>query len=304
VFTEQTGDVRNGQIELDTPQQQQLRQRQITEQTPVKKRLRLSKFETRNTRQQDIVTSERAESCGICAEQVGPWSAVRLPCSHGWYCGSCLERYAEARLDAGKHDVPCPECGAVIAQAFLRSILSNTILDRLLERSLEQAVNSSSTMWPCPSPDCPNRVALDDGQEPRLQCLQCGKEHCLLCHATPYHSGRTCQEHAAASSVSSSSGSNNTTTSNEEASFRDWMKRTGSRQCPKCKMGVTKEDLGRQKTQHAECHKMICRNCDTRFCFRCLAVLTSSKTCGCTADNHGFINPKTGRFVLHLRKGR
>lgn len=148
--------------------------------------------------------------------------------------------------------------------------MSRTILDRLLERSLEQAVSASSTMWPCPSPDCPNRVALDDGQEPRLQCPQCGKEHCLVCHATPYHNGKTCQEHAAASGASSSSGGNNRTTLDEEASLRDWMERTGSRQCPRCKMGVTKEDLGRQKSQRAESHKMMCRNCETRFCFKCL----------------------------------
>jgi len=125
-----------------------------------------------------------------------------------------------------------------------------------------------------------------------------------VCHATPYHNGKTCQEHAAASGASSSSGGNNRTTLDEEASLRDWMERTGSRQCPRCKMGVTKEDLGRQKSQRAECHKMMCRNCETRFCFKCLTVLTSSTTCGCTGDNHGFIHPKTGRWVSHLRKGR
>eukprot|EP00419_Tripos_fusus_P039198 CAMPEP_0172765724 /NCGR_PEP_ID=MMETSP1074-20121228/179848_1 /TAXON_ID=2916 /ORGANISM="Ceratium fusus, Strain PA161109" /LENGTH=196 /DNA_ID=CAMNT_0013600719 /DNA_START=265 /DNA_END=857 /DNA_ORIENTATION=+ len=129
-----------------------------------------------------------------------------------------------------------------------------------------------------------NNVALPLSRLPEPSCIgrwpgasvampTMWKEHCLVCHATPYHNGKTCQEHAAASGASSSSGGNNRTTLDEEASLRDWMERTGSRQCPRCKMGVTKEDLGRQKSQRAECHKMMCRNCETRFCFKCLTVL-------------------------------
>merc|ERR1719324_2250848 len=82
------------------------------------------------------------------------------------------------------------------------------------------------------------------------------------------------------------------------------MEATGTRQCPKCQMATTKENLDKQTEQRSECHKMQCRNCGTRFCFKCLAVLTDTYTCGCTKDKHGFVDPRTGKYVAHLKKRR
>merc|ERR1712232_891428 len=90
----------------------------------------------------------------------------------------------------------------------------------------------------------------------------------------------------------------------EEATLRKWMNKTGTKQCPGCKMGVTKEDLKNQTTQRSECHKMLCRHCNTKFCFKCLAILTDTYTCGCSIDRHGFFNPFNGRRVKHLRAPR
>merc|ERR1711879_520911 len=71
--------------------------------------------------------------------------------------------------------------------------------------------------------------------------------------------------------------------------------------CPSCSMAVTKEDLANQNTQRSECHKMLCRHCGTRFCFKCLALLTDEYTCGCSIDAHGFVNPHNGRRIEHFR---
>lgn len=245
--------------------------------------------------------NEEAVACSICTDDWAPGQALRLPCGHGWYCCGCLQRFAEVRLEEGRHEVPCPECGQALGQGLLRAVLPQRTLDRLLERSLEQAVSASSSLWPCPTPDCPHRVALEEGQAPCLQCPRCRRESCLRCHASPYHHGRTCEEHAARGRRASGSGGPAPERSDEDL-LREWMKKTGTRQCPRCQMAITKEDLSRQLTQRSECHKMICRNCETRFCFKCLKVLTGTTTCGCTGDNHGFINPKTGRFVSHLRR--
>mmetsp|Transcript_69427 Transcript_69427/g.206855 ORF Transcript_69427/g.206855 Transcript_69427/m.206855 type:complete len:379 (-) Transcript_69427:74-1210(-) len=263
---------------------------------------------------QEPEPNTRQETCSICTEAQPPWSAVRLPCRHGWYCPGCLQRFAEVRLGEGRHEVPCPECGVPLGQGLLRAVLPKQTLDRLLERSLEQAVSASDGLWPCPTPDCRHRVALDDGQVPCLQCPQCHQEHCLRCHVTPFHHGQTCEEYAAARQAVGRRGAGRATSSRSspdsaeqqgesaEELLQQWMKKTGSKQCPRCKMGVTKEDLARQRGQTAECHKMICRNCETRFCFRCLKVLTATTSCRCTPAEHGFINPRTGRFVTHLRK--
>merc|ERR1719265_2440056 len=77
------------------------------------------------------------------------------------------------------------------------------------------------------------------------------------------------------------------------------MHKTGTKQCPQCKMAVTKENLESQNTQRSECHKMLCRHCGTRFCFKCLALLTDTYTCSCSMKEHGFINPITGRLIRH-----
>merc|ERR1712039_766888 len=90
--------------------------------------------------------------------------------------------------------------------------------------------------------------------------------------------------------------------SNEEQ-FNKWLQETGTKQCPTCKMGVTKQNLDKQASQRAECHKMMCRNCSTKFCFKCLAILSDTYTCGCSIDAHGFLNPLTGKRNNHLRKG-
>jgi hypothetical protein len=89
-----------------------------------------------------------------------------------------------------------------------------------------------------------------------------------------------------------------------EESFRKWMEETGTKQCPQCGMAVSKENLRRQRSQYAECHKMLCRNCGIRFCFNCLTRLTATKTCGCSRKEHGFIDPRTGKRLPHMKAGR
>merc|ERR1712224_789366 len=96
-----------------------------------------------------------------------------------------------ATIDA----IHCPECRQSLSEALLRSLLSTSQMERLHRQSLESAVSSCDTLRPCPTPDCPNRVVLEDGVQPRLRCELCRKEHCLLCSASPYHTGKTCEEH-------------------------------------------------------------------------------------------------------------
>eukprot|EP00435_Cladocopium_sp_Y103_P068472 s53_g31.t1 len=238
-----------------------------------------------------VQRSRVRESCSICCEDVSEGSAVRLSCSHGWYCFQCLKRHAEARLEMGSVDVCCPQCNAQIAERTLRQVLPGKLVERLLKRSLEQAVSSVGDLYACPTPNCTFRVALEEGDIPRLKCPQCKKTCCLLCGRQPYHRGRTCQEAAAAQKTRRDSG---------EAALKRWMEDTGSKQCPTCHAIVTKQNLDKQGTQYVECHKMMCRNCDTKFCFKCLKLLSKQVVCNCSRHEHGFINPKTGRRLNHV----
>eukprot|EP00747_Dinoflagellata_sp_TGD_P129728 gnl/TRDRNA2_/TRDRNA2_174729_c2_seq3.p1 gnl/TRDRNA2_/TRDRNA2_174729_c2~~gnl/TRDRNA2_/TRDRNA2_174729_c2_seq3.p1 ORF type:complete len:567 (+),score=136.79 gnl/TRDRNA2_/TRDRNA2_174729_c2_seq3:69-1769(+) len=235
-----------------------------------------------------ICQNDAAEMCSICCDDVEPGKAVRLACQHGWYCRDCITRHTEARLELGTARVPCPECSIPLAEHDLRKLLPPEVMERLLSRSVEQAVLAAGDVRSCPTPDCPMRVALEEGELPRMKCPICKKTCCLICGKQPYHRGLTCEEAA----------------DENEKLFRKWMEASGTKQCPSCGMAVSKQNLEKQATQYAECHKMQCRNCETRFCFKCCAVLTESYTCGCSADAHQFIDPTTGMVYKHLDKRR
>ncbi|CAK9043256.1 unnamed protein product, partial [Durusdinium trenchii] len=249
--------------------------------------------------QPDMQLNSQADVCKICCCDTSPWHSVRLACSHGWYCASCMLRHAEARLEMGAASITCPECSSILAERDLRKLLPTETIDRLLARSLEQAVSCAEDIRACPTPNCPMRVAMEEGGTTRFKCTMCKKESCIQCGRQPFHRGLTCEEYA-------EKMRNNTKAAKKERQadqlFEQWMEETGTKQCPRCRMAVTKQNLDRQQTQYSECHKMSCRNCGTRFCFKCLAILTDTYTCGCTIDAHGFINPVTGKIVKHLKK--
>ncbi|CAE7769394.1 unnamed protein product [Symbiodinium necroappetens] len=192
-----------------------------------------------------------------------------------------------------------PECSSVLAERDLRKLLPTETIDRLLARSLEQAVSSSANIRACPTPNCVMRVAIEEGDITKFKCTICKKESCLRCGRQPFHRGMTCEEYAEKLKNSTRAAKKER---QAEQLFEQWMEKTGSKQCPTCRMAVTKQNLDKQKTQYSECHKMSCRNCGTKFCFKCLAILTDTYTCGCTIDAHGFIDPVTGKIVKHLKK--
>lgn len=237
-------------------------------------------------------------TCSICCDAVTSFKAARFACEHGWYCKQCLTKYAGTKLgNLSSAALPCPDCNQPVQEHEWRQLLPGPLMDQLLARSLERAVAASADLFACPTPDCPMRVELrGKNRIARLQCSLCKKQSCLRCGAQPYHVGQTCDQHAQRISGIKAG--------DDEGSLRIWLEKTGSKQCPTCKMAITKHDLGKQAAQYAECHKMLCRCCGTKFCFKCLAILSDSFSCGCTIDAHGFINPHTGRLNKHLRQGK
>lgn len=249
---------------------------------------------TASPKSKALAFNEAPETCSICCDDVAASQAVRLRCQHGWYCTSCMARCVEARLDMGTVQQACPECKEELAEHELKSMIPQELMDRLLARSLEQAVASTADLRPCPTPNCPMRVALEADDTGQFSCTLCEKSSCLRCGAQPYHRRLTCEQHAAKMQKQKKR--------RDSTGIFQWMKKTGSKQCPSCKMVVTKETIKNQDTQQSECHKMMCRNCGTRFCFKCLAILTENYSCGCTKDEHGFVDPHTGKYVAHFNK--
>jgi len=242
--------------------------------------------------------SSRGECCSVCCDDVPADASVMLGCGHGWYCLECMTRHVEARLETGiAGDVPCPQCSSPIPEKDLCTVLPRKVIFRLYARSIEKkAVASGAVPRSCPTPDCKMRQTFAEGVSGRLTCPMCIEESCWLCGTQPFHEGRTCEQHAKRQRTRGQK--------TDEDMLFEWMEETGTRQCPKCQMATTKENLDKQTEQRSECHKMLCRNCGTRFCFKCVAVLTDSYTCGCTKNKHGFIDPETGEIIKHLQKGK
>lgn len=247
-------------------------------------------------RRNSLKFSRQLLECTICCMDVESGDAVRLGCSHGWYCRGCLERYAQARLNEGAVDVSCPDCREPVPDCDLKKILPQDVILRFHARSISRAVAASSNLFTCPTPNCGMCFELDEGDDAHLrQCLKCWKGSCLRCGAQPYHVGLSCTEHAAKMARIKQKPQAS------DASLWRWMRRTGTVQCPVCKMGVSKEDLASQQTQRKECHKMFCRGCMTKFCFKCLAIFTDDYSCRCSIQAHGFVNPLNGRRVEHAK---
>jgi len=242
--------------------------------------------------------SSSGEQCSVCCEDIPAEAAVLLGCGHGFYCLQCITRFVETRVEEGyAGDVPCPQCSLKISENDLVRLLPMKTIFKLHARSIEkEAVASGSISRSCPTPNCKMRQTIKEGSSGCLTCPMCAQESCWLCGTQPYHEGKTCEQHARRMRKK---GENK-----DEDAFMEWMEATGTRQCPKCQMATSKENLEKQTEQRAECHKMVCRNCGTRFCFKCLAVLTETYTCGCSRNKHGFIDPRTGELIKHLGRGK
>eukprot|EP00747_Dinoflagellata_sp_TGD_P129727 gnl/TRDRNA2_/TRDRNA2_174729_c2_seq2.p1 gnl/TRDRNA2_/TRDRNA2_174729_c2~~gnl/TRDRNA2_/TRDRNA2_174729_c2_seq2.p1 ORF type:complete len:539 (+),score=69.00 gnl/TRDRNA2_/TRDRNA2_174729_c2_seq2:194-1618(+) len=289
---------RTADADADGAEQPPLRRQKLSDKTSVSVHVSITLSPKKAVQSpRPMCRNDAAEMCKICYNDVAPGVAVRLACQHGWYCQECITRHTEARLEQGAVHVSCPECGIAVAEHDLRKLLPARTMERLRSRSLEQATPGTQEVRCCPTPDCSMRVTLNKGDSPQMTCPKCEKTSCLRCGKQPYHTGLTCEEYARRAR---SLGRNDV---NEEK-FQKWLKKTGTKQCPTCGTAISKQNLQNQTTQYSECHKMQCRNCETRFCFKCCAVLTENYTCGCTIDAHGFIDPKSGKIVKHLDKRR
>ena len=219
------------------------------------------------------------DTCSLCCcEHSG---CAELLCGHGRLCHLCMNRWTESRLEGGNADVPCPcaeSCELGVPHWQLRMLVEPITFDKLLQASLNRAVLNDGTIWPCPTPDCPYCVAIDD-----IECPNGAPMHCPICDKDVFV------------------GPQGSTADTADKTFASWMEATGAKTCPGCGCVVTKQSLNSQHSQRSECHKMLCR-CGVRFCFKCLFQYEGRNTCKCTSADHGFVDPYSGKRVEHRAK--
>ena len=119
-------------------------------------------------------------------------------------------------------------------------------------------------------------------EQPKLQCDACGKESCLLCGCTPYHEGRSCDQHRADTVQVSPAMAE---VQRQEGATLAMMRTDPlSKQCGGCKGWITRVE---------GCDKMQCL-CSNRFCWKCDAP---DAACECTGTEHGFWDNKRDRVA-------
>lgn len=140
-----------------------------------------------------IVFSDEPFECQICTEQVAKGDGVRLRSCLHTFCGVCIGRTIEAAETAV---VKCPmtNCDGVIEDREIRSIVSQDIYDRHVERSMHEAKPKIANGHQCVTANCKGFWIYEhDKQNFRYTCLLCKKENCVSCKAS--HPGMDCKEY-------------------------------------------------------------------------------------------------------------
>lgn len=195
--------------------------------------------------------------CEICAGDAAAGDALRLrPCGHGWFCLECVRRWAATQVADGQCLLCCPipECRRPIEHSQLRTVLPGDAFEGLVRRSVESLCAQDESVVACPTPDCPYRAWVGEGQEPRLVCEYCRLESCTRCGASPYHHGLSCAEEARRQELSQGAA--------ERAARRieEVLRHALVRSCPGCRAPIERTDA---------CVHMTCPGCRYEFSWVC-----------------------------------
>lgn len=237
-------------------------------------------------------------TCPICFSRADSGTALTLPkCGHS-FCLDCFQQCIQMQVEQGQaNDIHCPsmqdsQCGQPVGQSVLEEILDAEILARLMRLSVSAMTLSNPDYHHCPTPDCPNVVLWKKGNGPPIgDCFKCGRQSCLQCGVSPYHTGWTCEsweQRVVVNTTLSRRYYVDCSRAGEELRY-DYDQTTDAsladlniRMCRRCGSGV---ELA------SGCLKMKCR-CGYRFCFQCGS---ENAQCGCTPAHHGFADNITGK---------
>jgi hypothetical protein len=119
---------------------------------------------------------------------------------------------------------------------------------------------SNANLYLCPSKDCGEIVETHpDHPISRTMCQTCNFIWCRLCQTSPYHEGMSCLEYECFK--------NNT----ENGKFILEKKLKGDLEfCPSCR--VPTEKVKDENGTFVSCNKIICSQCNSKWCWLCKAV--------------------------------
>jgi ariadne-1 len=213
------------------------------------KQLEQQEEEEHKKRRERIKQNEEGIDCAICMDNLYSQPIQSLEkCGHIFH-EQCMSGYFKTQIDDKKFPLTCPdgECKQELVIADLREILDKTYQNKWSDYTLNNFIETHNTdMYWCPTPDCKYAFVKADGEH-RFLCPSCKQEYCLGC-GVKWHKNQTCAEYKVTH-----------TEDDNDKMFKTFVMKKNFRQCPKCKIWVSKED---------GCRAMVCK-CGTEFCYLC-----------------------------------
>ncbi|XP_054267521.1 E3 ubiquitin-protein ligase RNF14 [Macrosteles quadrilineatus] len=225
--------------------------------------------------------SKNMQDCNVCFSQVIGEQCKQLNCGH-ITCVECLRRLCQVHIEQGTMEcIVCPQenCGLELPANLINDLVSKELYDRYDRLMLNRTLDKISNMTYCPRPACQYPISTQD-EESLAVCPSCGFALCVFCRRV-YHGIEGCRLKSEEKSelveayknadrekrldLEKRYGKKQLTELVNTADTEAWMSQN-SKKCPCCNINIEKND---------GCNKMICRKCNTNFCWLCLARVSS-----------------------------
>jgi hypothetical protein len=118
-------------------------------------------------------------------------------------------------------------------------------------------ISNDEFKYLCPNPDCKEIIQVHP-EDPILhtQCLKCNYNWCRGCKKSPYHEGMSCLEYEAKEQ------------STENGKYiSEMIKKGNMKYCPTCRSPT--EKIRNTNGNFVACNKILCENCNTKWCWLC-----------------------------------
>ncbi|CAL7945254.1 unnamed protein product [Xylocopa violacea] len=233
-----------------------------------------------NEKRNQIEFKKNFYTCKICfMDKLGEHCTQFLPCEHV-FCKDCIAGYLEVRIkDGNVQNICCPEakCTSEATPAQIKDLVSLELFAKYDSILLSATLDTLGDIVYCPRRNCQYPVSREPNEE-MATCPICQYAFCVYCKMV-YHGIEPCKVYSAeihkiVSEYQEASddkklqmeqryGKKQLQTLVDNAMSENWIK-SNSQKCPKCQAAIEKSD---------GCNKMVCRRCNTYFCWLCNTIL-------------------------------
>ncbi|XP_044750521.1 uncharacterized protein LOC123310898 isoform X2 [Coccinella septempunctata] len=208
-----------------------------------------------NLDNEDIVHNTETFECVVCFNQVPPNEGVTLrECLHQ-FCKECVRHTVEFSEEA---EIRCPyrdndySCNIALQDREIKALVSKTVYDQHLAKSVSQAENKIDKSFHCKTPDCKGWCIFEDNVN-EFRCPVCRRVNCLTCQAI--HMGLNCKQYQQRMTEEADCDEN----AKQTRQMLDKMVKNGEAlKCPTCHVIMMKK---------WGCDWLRCSMCKTEICW-------------------------------------